>query len=239
MPPSESCEHVLNPSHATEIPYGPPKMVREDADRKEWAERRPYCVVCWVSQGQTWVNRFPGGIQIHEIIGGSMRSMEPCNYATLCSECHADYHSSGELKLEHILFAKWESTCLEAGFAFPYHAALAVNEEFAWNPNRLAWLRRPTNPQVDSSVLPSATMVPPKYLQERLRFRPYLQATTGLTESQFHSLGPKSVLAADTLEPTFPRIVLYTDTSGACRNCFLNVGKLAPWTASPSALSLF
>lgn len=190
--------------------------------------------MCWIGLRDTEIHRYPQGIQIHEIIGGAMRSLEPCNYATVCSKCHDSYHSRGDgLTLAELLYAKWESTCLEVGAAVPYRSIVAVGGEVVWNPYRLAFLRRPQRTPPSLSALPLISTPCQRYLLERCRFRPFASEMLGLTESQLLNLGPGS---ADS-EPTTPPIIQFTASNADLSGCCLRAGKLADWKGLSSILS--
>lgn len=217
------------------FPFGIPRSIRDDLNRNSWAESRPYCIVCWIPYEDTFNKRFPAGIQTHEIVGGSMRSLEPCNYAGLCSKCHDEYHSRKDgIEFEDILGAKWEATCMEAGLALPFRSVVFIDGEEAWNPYRLSFLRRPQRTELSLSALPNPRQASPLLLLERQQYRRFLSTHSGLTESQFLSHGTRFQGEAGL---TFPLVTAYIASSGGLESCLSRAGKLEDWTKYSSLLS--
>jgi hypothetical protein len=68
--------------------------------RRAYVSLHPHCAACGGN----------GGLCCHHIIGGWSRSDEPCNFITLCLECHAAYHdrpgNRPVLNLANILWLK-------------------------------------------------------------------------------------------------------------------------------------
>lgn len=218
----------------SEYPWGPPKCFRTDEARFEWSQRRAYCAACWIGVRESEHDRFPQGIQIHELVGGAMRSLEPANYLTLCSKCHAAYHSGGSESLHfgQMLYFKWESTCLELGQAVPYASIVAVGDQERWNPYRLEYLRRPQKPPT-LSVSPPIEPLPAWLVRERLRYGPSWSDGYAFTVSQYLSLGIGSVDS----DATYPRVIRFTDSGGSYERCTRRIGPLATWTPASSPAS--
>lgn len=155
-------------------------------DRELWAIAHTRCMVCWC----------PRQLETHEIVGGSMRSMEPYNYARLCRRCHDSYHSRGkadDLKLPHILFAKYEYSCIELAAQFPPNAIV----EGAWNWHRLGFLYRPTRLPVSAVCLPSMECIPKRFHDERRKYVPGLCSHVPLGSPPCHKLDPEAYRRED------------------------------------------
>lgn len=206
------------------MPWGPEKAIRFDPNREQWSRERAVCMVCWIDYQQTMQHRNPGGIQIHEIVGGAMRSLESANYLSICSRCHDSFHSRGNgLTFEEILFCKWEASCLEAGVAMPFASIVIVNGVTIWNPWRLAYLRRRHH---NSSALPSPMELRPRFIQVRSSWMPLMQDHFGLTADQRRSL----VTPSGSLGTSSSPITLSTDSSGGFASCLHKAGRLVNWT---------
>lgn len=173
--------------------YGEPKRVVQTEnvrlDRQQWAEDHGYCAVCWISESRAALNRFPAGLQTHELVGGSMRSLEPYNYLRLCSACHQRYHSGTpyedlDLDFGHLLYCKYEQACVELGYQFPPGWII----EGVWNWHRLGYLYSPQRRPVSAACLPPMESVPTGYLAERLKWNPYSRCVAPLGEKPCHNL---------------------------------------------------
>jgi hypothetical protein len=218
-------------SEIGDSPFGIPRSIRSDDNRFMWLIDRPYCAACWIPGREAMYHRTPGRLEIHEVIGGPMRSLETCNYLNLCSKCHDSYHSRANgLTLEQMLGFKWEQSCLDAGKAIPYETIIVVDEVEVWNPYRLSYLRRPERNPPSLVALPSPETGPPSLIQERSRWSHALQAGSVLTESQWLSLAQRSVSVAPIISPTY-RYIGSSDGSGLSLS---RAGRLDTWTPSPS-----
>lgn len=63
-------------------PIDPGKIVRNPKVATEWKKQWGFC---WMRPDDA-----EGRLQVHHIVGGAHRSDEPCNFACLCQECHAE-----------------------------------------------------------------------------------------------------------------------------------------------------
>lgn len=155
-------------------------------DREAWSIAHHRCMVCWC----------PSSLETHEIVGGSMRSMERYNYARLCRRCHDSYHSRGmedDLRLPHILFAKYEHSCIELAVQFPPNAIV----EGVWNWHRLGYLYRPTRLPVSAVCLPSMESTPKRFQDERRKFGHGLCSLAPLGSPPCHRLDPEAYQKQD------------------------------------------
>lgn len=173
--------------------YGAPKrMVQTEnvrTDRQQWAEDHAYCAVCWISERQAALNRFPAGLQTHELVGGSMRSLEPYNYLRLCSACHHRYHSGTpfedlELSFGNLLYCKYEQACVQLGYQFPPDWII----EGIWNRHRLGYLYSPQRRPVSAACLPPMESVPTGYHRERSMWNRFSRCVAPLGEEPCHRL---------------------------------------------------
>jgi hypothetical protein len=185
-------------------PYGLPRAVslktpgvRERRD--DWGFQHDRCMVCWIHARDAAKHRFPGGLQTHEIIGGAMRSMEPCNYLRICAACHKHYHDGNPteglcLDLGTILYCKYEWSCIELGGHFSpnwiVEASTNLIAEQSWNWHRLAALYRPQRRPLSAACLPCMESPSDRYLEERLRWNPGLRSPLPLGLKPSHKLEP-------------------------------------------------
>lgn len=87
--------------------------------RRNWALEHDCCQCCGVSLTESLHKRYPPGLQVHHIVGGSRRYDYKWNFLMMCAVCHGQLHAGGyksddgeklpELTIGHILWCKMVS----------------------------------------------------------------------------------------------------------------------------------
>lgn len=178
--------------------YGPDRAYDlKDAEtktrREAWSMSHSRCMVCWISESESRHRRYPGSLQTHEIVGGSMRSHETENYMRLCSACHHRYHSGCQstglsLSFGNMLYCKYEWACMVLGEHFcPNWIIPGV-----WNWHRIAYLYRPQRRPVHAVCLPCMESPQQAYLDERLLSHPGLRSPLPLGSPPSRPLAPEA-----------------------------------------------
>lgn len=176
--------------------YGSPRAIKLNepevkARRDAFAERNARCMLCWIPYEAALHMRFPEGLQTHELVGGSMRSMEDYNYLRLCARCHAIYHDGipGDGRgfgFGVLLYCKYEYACLRLRRQFNPNYIL----EGLWNWHRLGYLYRPQRRPVSAACLPCMESPPATYLEERSKWTAISRSPLPLGSKPFHKLDP-------------------------------------------------
>lgn len=86
----------------------PPKRNKQVVEDYRWAHDR--CACCGIPDHWTGVYRYPSGLQIAHICGGSSRFDIPANLLVLCARCHTDQHGGhcDDFDHRHLLVLKQE-----------------------------------------------------------------------------------------------------------------------------------
>lgn len=177
--------------------YGSPKAIKGDEivnmKRSDWSGSHHYCMVCWIPQRAAMYDRFPKGLQTHELVGGSMRSLEPYNYMRLCAVCHARYHDGTPhqdlcISFGQLLYCKYEWSCITLGGQVSPNCII----EGLWNWHRIGLLYRPQRRPVSAVCLPPMESPADRYLEERLRWNPGLHSPLPLGLKPLHKLDPEA-----------------------------------------------
>ena len=134
-------------------------VVKDKHRRKAWAYAQlDRCMVCGIPYIRSLYARFPHGLHVHHIIGGTGgRSDEPCNFLLVCDRCHRMLHGERvpdgrggrfpRLNRSHALWCKREANPDESDperlAVLAFRKSLAGPEELpqAIREERDFWLR--------------------------------------------------------------------------------------------------